>query len=128
MAASDLVLAMTGASGAPYGVRLLEVLLAAGRTVHLTMSPAGVQVLEQVTHNLEQMTTKIIHPKRAKTRPPGEPAPETTKIQLPPPPQSSAADAAKTMQMPVPPRDGMPQDGQAPGGVPEHPGPVEKPD
>ncbi len=38
---------MTGASGAPYGVRLLEVLLAAGRTVHLTLSPAGVQVLEQ---------------------------------------------------------------------------------
>jgi 4-hydroxy-3-polyprenylbenzoate decarboxylase len=47
MAASDLVLAMTGASGAPYGVRLLEVLLAAGRSVHLTMSPAAVQVLEQ---------------------------------------------------------------------------------
>jgi len=47
MAASDLVLAMTGASGAPYGVRLLEVLLAAGRKVHLTLSPAGVQVLEQ---------------------------------------------------------------------------------
>jgi len=47
MAASDLVLAMTGASGAPYGVRLLEVLLTAGRTVHLTLSPAGVQVLEQ---------------------------------------------------------------------------------
>jgi 4-hydroxy-3-polyprenylbenzoate decarboxylase len=47
MAASDLVLAMTGASGAPYGVRLLEVLLSAGRTVHLIMSPAGVQVLEQ---------------------------------------------------------------------------------
>src|SRR6266849_4904766 len=47
MATSDLVLAMTGASGAPYGVRLLEVLLAAGRTVHLTLSPAGVQVLEQ---------------------------------------------------------------------------------
>src|SRR6266853_512189 len=36
MAGSDLVLAMTGASGAPYGVRLLEVLLRAGRTVHLT--------------------------------------------------------------------------------------------
>jgi 4-hydroxy-3-polyprenylbenzoate decarboxylase len=47
MAATDLVLAMTGASGAPYGVRLLEVLLAAGRTVHLTLSPAAVQVLEQ---------------------------------------------------------------------------------
>src|SRR5205823_819751 len=36
-----------GASGAPYGVRLLEVLLRAGRTIHLTLSPAGVEVLEQ---------------------------------------------------------------------------------
>jgi 4-hydroxy-3-polyprenylbenzoate decarboxylase len=45
MAANDLVLAMTGASGAPYGVRLLEVLLRAGRTVHLTISPAGAEVL-----------------------------------------------------------------------------------
>ena len=47
MAASDLVLALTGASGTPYGVRLLEVLLRAGRTVHLTVSPAGAEVLEQ---------------------------------------------------------------------------------
>jgi 4-hydroxy-3-polyprenylbenzoate decarboxylase len=47
MAAADLVLAMTGASGAPYGVRLLEVLLRAGRTVHLTLSPAAQEVLEQ---------------------------------------------------------------------------------
>src|SRR5437764_1060505 len=47
MAASDLVLAMTGASGAPYGVRLLEVLLRAGRTVHLTLSPAGADVVQQ---------------------------------------------------------------------------------
>src|SRR5947209_1629677 len=45
MAANDLVLAMTGASGAPYGVRLLEVLVRAGRTVHLLMSPAAVHVL-----------------------------------------------------------------------------------
>lgn len=45
MAASDLVLAMTGASGMPYGVRLLEVLLSAGRTVHLVLSPAAVEVL-----------------------------------------------------------------------------------
>jgi 4-hydroxy-3-polyprenylbenzoate decarboxylase len=44
---SDLVLAMTGASGAPYGVRLLEVLLRAGRTVHLIISPAGAEVLLQ---------------------------------------------------------------------------------
>jgi 4-hydroxy-3-polyprenylbenzoate decarboxylase len=47
MATSDLVLAFTGASGTPYGVRLLEVFLRAGRTVHLTMSPAAVEVLEQ---------------------------------------------------------------------------------
>src|ERR1051325_6715460 len=47
MAANDLVLAMTGASGAPYGVRLLEMLLRAERTVHLVISPAAVQVIEQ---------------------------------------------------------------------------------
>ena len=47
MAATDLVLAITGASGAPYGVRLLEVLLQAGRTVHLTVSPAAVTVIKQ---------------------------------------------------------------------------------
>src|SRR5687768_2902302 len=45
MAATDLVLALTGASGAPYGVRLLEVLLRAGRAVHLTVSPAAVEVM-----------------------------------------------------------------------------------
>ena len=47
MATSDLVLAMTGASGAPYGVRLLEILLRAGRTVHFTLSPAAALVIEQ---------------------------------------------------------------------------------
>jgi 4-hydroxy-3-polyprenylbenzoate decarboxylase len=47
MAATDLVLAMSGASGMPYGVRLLEILLRAGRTVHLTLSPSAAQVLEQ---------------------------------------------------------------------------------
>ena len=43
----DLVVALTGASGAPYGVRLVEVLLRAGRTVHLTLSPSAAQVFEQ---------------------------------------------------------------------------------
>jgi len=47
MSATDLVLAMSGASGMPYGVRLLEVLLQAGRTVHLTLSASAVEVLEQ---------------------------------------------------------------------------------
>src|SRR5262249_25385977 len=47
MAASDLVLAFTGASGMPYGVRLLEILIQAGRTVHLILSPAAGEVLER---------------------------------------------------------------------------------
>ena len=47
MAAGDLVLAVTGASGSPYAVRLLEVLLRAERTVHLTISPAAVEVFAQ---------------------------------------------------------------------------------
>jgi flavin prenyltransferase len=42
---ADLVLAVTGASGSPYGLRLLETLLRAGRTVHLVLSPAAIEVL-----------------------------------------------------------------------------------
>ena len=41
-----IVLAITGASGAAYGVRLLRVLLSAGREVHMTISPAAVRVAE----------------------------------------------------------------------------------
>lgn len=44
---ADLVLALTGASGSPYGVRLLEVLLRAGRRVHLVISPAAVEVMQR---------------------------------------------------------------------------------
>jgi len=36
---------ITGASGSIYGVRLLEVLLKAGRRVHLVISPAAVEVM-----------------------------------------------------------------------------------
>lgn len=46
MARGDLVLGITGASGAPYAVRLLEVLVQSGRTIHVTMSPAAVQVFQ----------------------------------------------------------------------------------
>jgi flavin prenyltransferase len=42
-----LVLAMTGASGAPYALRLLQCVLDAGHDVHLTISPAAQQVLQQ---------------------------------------------------------------------------------
>ena len=40
-----IVLGMTGASGAPYAVRLLQVLARAGRTIHLTISTSGAQVI-----------------------------------------------------------------------------------
>src|SRR5947209_2701593 len=43
----NIVLAITGASGAAYAVRLLDVLLAAGREVFLTISPAGQSVLRE---------------------------------------------------------------------------------
>lgn len=42
-----IVLAMTGASGAPYAVRLLDVVVAAGCDVQLSISPAGQAVLKQ---------------------------------------------------------------------------------
>jgi 4-hydroxy-3-polyprenylbenzoate decarboxylase len=51
MAATDLVLALTGASGSPYGIRLLEVLLHSGRTIHLSISPAAVEV---IAHELDK--------------------------------------------------------------------------
>jgi 4-hydroxy-3-polyprenylbenzoate decarboxylase len=41
-----IVVAITGASGVAYGVRLLEVLLESGREVHLTVSPSGQAVLQ----------------------------------------------------------------------------------
>jgi flavin prenyltransferase len=40
-----IVLAFTGASGAAYGVRLLQLLITAGANVHLTMSPAAAEVI-----------------------------------------------------------------------------------
>ena len=55
MAANDLELAMTGASGAPNGIRLLEVLVSAGRTVHFVMSPAAVQVLAAETDRVVRL-------------------------------------------------------------------------
>jgi flavin prenyltransferase len=44
MPANDLVVAMTGASGAAYAVRLLHILGRTGRRIHLTMSPSFAQV------------------------------------------------------------------------------------
>ena len=70
MAANDLVLAMTGASGAPYGLRLIDVLLQAGLTIHLTISPAAVEVLWQETGrklSLDKLDINDLLGKPAKT-------------------------------------------------------------
>lgn len=42
-----LAMGMTGASGAPYALRLLQALCRAGRAVHLTISPSAVQVFHE---------------------------------------------------------------------------------
>lgn len=44
---NGFVVAITGASGAAYGVRLVEALLRAQRQVHLTLSPSAVEVIQQ---------------------------------------------------------------------------------
>ncbi len=47
MESRKITLAMTGASGMPYGLRLLELLLQAGDTVYLMISSPARMVLEQ---------------------------------------------------------------------------------
>lgn len=42
-----IAVGITGASGAVYAVGLLEVLLAAGHEVHLSISPSGAEVIQQ---------------------------------------------------------------------------------
>ena len=62
----DLVVAMTGASGSVYAIRLVEVLIAAGRTVHLTISPAAVEVFKRelgLSLNLDQFDMQQILPR-----------------------------------------------------------------
>ena len=44
---NPIVIGVTGGSGAPYAVRLLEVLLEQRRKVHLVVSPSGAEVLRQ---------------------------------------------------------------------------------
>jgi 4-hydroxy-3-polyprenylbenzoate decarboxylase len=43
----DLVVAMTGASGAPYAVRLLQLLARMGHAVHFSLTPSAAQVLRE---------------------------------------------------------------------------------
>ncbi len=68
MSAADIVIAITGASGVQYGRRLVDMLLQAGRTVHLVISPAACQVfLEELSltfdcdpFNVEQFLEKKV--------------------------------------------------------------------
>ena len=63
----DLVVAMTGASGSVYAVRLVDVLIAAGRTVHLTISPAAVEVFKRelgLSLNLDNFDMQQILPRQ----------------------------------------------------------------
>ena len=58
-----IVVAITGASGVTYAVRLLEVLMAAGCEVHLTVSGAAQRVLKQeldLTVDLDNFTPAML--------------------------------------------------------------------
>lgn len=62
-----IVLGITGASGAVYAVRLLDVLLAEGREVQLSISPAGAAVIRQelqLAIDLEHFTLDQLLPDR----------------------------------------------------------------
>jgi 4-hydroxy-3-polyprenylbenzoate decarboxylase len=59
----NIVVAITGASGVTYAVRLLEVLCAAGCDVHLTISAAAQAVLKQeldLTVDLDNFSTAML--------------------------------------------------------------------
>lgn len=64
---APIILGVTGASGAVYAVRLLEVLLATGRDVHLAVSPSGAAVVKQelgFTLDLNHLTAADLSPDR----------------------------------------------------------------
>src|SRR5262245_40418191 len=63
-----IVLAITGASGAVYAQRLLEVLLETDLDVHLSISPSGAAVIQQELDRiiaLEQFDPRAILPSTA---------------------------------------------------------------
>ncbi len=68
----QFVVAITGASGAAYAVRLLDVLLASGAEVHMTISPAGVQVVGHelgLPVTLNDFSADVIFPDRKTVNP-----------------------------------------------------------
>ena len=57
---APLVLAITGASGAPYGIRLLEQLLVAGRRVSLVVSSHGFRLLQTESDIADVATLRTV--------------------------------------------------------------------
>ncbi|HWB11333.1 MAG TPA: flavin prenyltransferase UbiX [Pirellulales bacterium] len=69
----NFVLAITGASGAIYGVRLLDRLLAAGCQVELVISPAGATVIAQelgLSVDLDDFRLESLLPRSLQAAPP----------------------------------------------------------
>ena len=58
-----IVMAITGASGAPYAVRLLEQLLVAGQPVQLILSSHGLRLLHRTAH----LVAQFAHPSHMRT-------------------------------------------------------------
>ncbi len=61
---------ITGASGAVYAVRLLDVLRASGREVHLSISPSGRDVIQQelnIDVDLDQFDASTLRPRDTAT-------------------------------------------------------------
>lgn len=72
-----IIVGITGASGAIYAVRLLEVLLASGRDVHLSISPSGRDVLRhelQLDIDLDHFDVQSL-PRRGSFSPAPSPQP-----------------------------------------------------
>jgi len=61
MSHAPIILAMTGASGAPYGIRLLQELARAGRPVSLIVSDHGMRLLrtESDVSSVEELRTAV---------------------------------------------------------------------
>lgn len=62
-----IIVGVTGASGAAYAVRLVDVLLRAGRDVHLSISPSGTAVIKQelgIEIDLQNFDPDSLNPER----------------------------------------------------------------
>jgi 4-hydroxy-3-polyprenylbenzoate decarboxylase len=57
-----IILAITGASGAAYGIQALKTLKTLRYEIHLVISPIGVKVIEEETqHNINTLTSLVDH-------------------------------------------------------------------